>query len=256
MASLIVTDLDKTLLNDKKEITSYSVNVLKRCKKNGIKIAFATARPERATEEFQRLFQPDFIISNNGATISESNGNVIYNKYIPQTTRDTLISTLISMNDVTCLTVEAGICLYTNYKGEPWDSANWNPIYNDFSERLNINTPKISIECSNNALISDLISQYSNLHLYFNSGENWSQIMHIDSTKMKAIHYLSTLLGIKISNIIAFGDDYNDIEIIEKCGKGVAVENAIELVKKVASCICLNNNENGVAKWIESHLLN
>ena len=255
MVSLIVTDLDGTLLNDIKEITSYSVNVLNKCQKNGIKIAFASARPERATEEFQRLFHPDFVISNNGATISEGDGNVIYNKFIPGATRDSLISMLISMNDVTCLTVEAGTCLYTNYKGESWDSANWNPIYNDFSEQLNINTPKISIECGNNALIFDLISQYSDLHLYFNSDENWSQIMHIDSTKMNAIHYLSALLGIEISNIIAFGDDYNDIEMIEKCGKGVAVENAIELVKKAASCICLNNNENGVANWIERHLL-
>lgn len=255
MIKLIITDLDKTLLNDKKEVTDYTAEVLKKCQTKGIKVAFATARPERATMNFQQSFQPDYIISNNGATIS-CKGKTIYNNFIPTDIGNMLISTLIAMNDVVCLTVEAGTCLYTNYNGEPWDTENWNPIYNDFSKPLKISIPKVSIECKNIDPITELVAKYPNLHLYFNSGENWSQVMHIDSTKMRAIHYLSKGLGIKDQNIVAFGDDFNDIEMLQQCGKGIAVENGIESVKQVADCICRSNNDDGVAKWIETNLFN
>lgn len=255
LIELIITDLDKTLLNDKKELSSYTEEVLLECRrKKGIKVAFATARPERATKGFQQLIQPDYVISNNGATIS-CNGNTIYNNIIPTDVCNMLISNLVKMRDVIWLTAEAGACLYTNYKGEPWDTENWNPVYNDFSEQLNEDISKISIECKKPELINTLISEFPNLHLYTNSGEDWCQVMHVKSTKMNAALYLSEVLKISCRNFVAFGDDYNDIELIKKSGTGVAVGNAIESVKQVADFISLSNNNDGVAKWLEENIL-
>ena len=247
-------DLDKTLLNDQKEMSQYTADILHKCRALDLKTAFATARPERVTSAFQQLFQPDFVIANNGGTITQS-GDIIHNINIPQIMSDSLISTLIAMDGVTCMTVEAGDCLYTTYRGEPWDTANWNLVYNDLSQPLGVDTPKISVECVNHAALSECIADYPQLHLYFNSGEDWSQVMHIESTKMNAIHHLSGLLSISIDEVIAFGDDYNDIEMIETCGQGIAVENAIEAVKQVAKDICPFNNQDGVAKWLEAHVL-
>lgn len=45
---LIVTDLDNTLLRRHKTVSDYSLRVFGRCRKQGIKIAFAAARPQRA----------------------------------------------------------------------------------------------------------------------------------------------------------------------------------------------------------------
>lgn len=90
--------------------------------------------------------------------------------------------------------------------------------------------------------------------MYSNNGEDWCQVMHKDSTKMNAIRKIAELLSVKIENIVAFGDDSNDIEMIRSCGIGVAVENAIDSVKQAADYICCNNDNDGVAKWIKEKI--
>ena len=54
---------------------------------------------------------------------------------------------------------------------------------------------------------------------------------------------------------VYFGDDHDDIEPIKMCGMGVAVSNAIDEVKDVADAIAGNNDEDGVAKFIERKIL-
>ena len=54
--------------------------------------------------------------------------------------------------------------------------------------------------------------------------------------------------------MVAFGDDFNDIGMLQFCGKGIAMKNAIPEVKAIADEICLSNEEDGVAKWITENL--
>ena len=75
------------------------------------------------------------------------------------------------------------------------------------------------------------------------------------SHKGKAIEYLSDLLGIDRESIIAFGDNYNDLSMIEFAGTGVAMGNAEEEVKKIANHVTSRNGESGVAKAINSLVL-
>jgi hydroxymethylpyrimidine pyrophosphatase-like HAD family hydrolase len=56
-----------------------------------------------------------------------------------------------------------------------------------------------------------------------------------------------------LSGVMAFGDNYNDIEMIRNCGLGIAVGNAIQEVKDVAKEITLNSKEDGVAIAIEKY---
>ena len=50
-----------------------------------------------------------------------------------------------------------------------------------------------------------------------------------------------------VKETIAFGDGYNDLSLIEYCGYGVAMENAVDEVKERANYITLSNNDNGIA---------
>ena len=54
--------------------------------------------------------------------------------------------------------------------------------------------------------------------------------------------------------IVAFGDDYNDIDMLQSCGIGVAVGNALEEVKRSADRVCGSNDEDGVAHWLSENL--
>lgn len=59
---------------------------------------------------------------------------------------------------------------------------------------------------------------------------------------------LPDFINISLDDICAFGDDINDIEMIEHCGYGVAMENSLDIVKEKADFVTLSNEENGVAK--------
>lgn len=56
--------------------------------------------------------------------------------------------------------------------------------------------------------------------------------------------------GIKTEEIIAFGDDYADIGMLELCGKGIAMGNAINEVKENADWIIGSNDEDGIAEYL------
>jgi hydroxymethylpyrimidine pyrophosphatase-like HAD family hydrolase len=59
-----------------------------------------------------------------------------------------------------------------------------------------------------------------------------------------------------IKDVIAFGDNYNDVEMLKHVGCGVAVANAREEVKAISDYTTLSNTENGVALFIQQHLVN
>ncbi len=253
---MIVTDLDRTLLRNNKRLSEYTQSILHKCHQNGVLIAFATARPERATRQLQMDAVVSYVIANNGATVT-CKGKCIKNIAIPENTKFSLIKQFTENKKISSITVEVGDFLYTNDKGyKNWSlDADWNPIYTDFSSPIKEETCKISVECESIDAVLEIVREYPEVHLLSNNGENWSQIMHCNASKFNAISYVSDLAGIPLENVIAFGDDYNDVEMIKKCGIGVAVNNGVEEAKQAAHFICDANDNDGVAKFIEQHIL-
>ena len=73
--------------------------------------------------------------------------------------------------------------------------------------------------------------------------------------KVQAIREMARLLNISLSDIVAFGDDKNDMEMLQICGTGVAVANAVSDVKNAADSVTRSNDEDGVAEWIAKNVL-
>ncbi|AGA78170.1 Cof-type HAD-IIB family hydrolase [Echinicola vietnamensis] len=93
------------------------------------------------------------------------------------------------------------------------------------------------------------------LHLY-RSKDTYIEIAPKAISKASALEQLlEKKYGISLSEVIAFGDNYNDIEMLQAVGYGVAVGNAREEVKAVADEVTATNKEDGVAIMIEKHLL-
>jgi Cof subfamily protein (haloacid dehalogenase superfamily) len=88
------------------------------------------------------------------------------------------------------------------------------------------------------------------------SKPNYLEFMHPEATKGHSLKALAQKFGIHREEIMAFGDSYNDIDMLEFAGMGVAMGNAPEDVKKSADYITDTNNEDGVAKVVEKYVLN
>ncbi|NLT14504.1 MAG: HAD hydrolase family protein, partial [Clostridiales bacterium] len=81
-------------------------------------------------------------------------------------------------------------------------------------------------------------------------------VMNKSTSKLNAVKQLADLWNIPVSLVAAFGDDYNDIEMLSGCGTGVAMANAIAEVKEAANAVTGTNNDDGVAAYIMSQILN
>ena len=256
---MIVTDLDNTLLRKDKTISEYTKTVFHKCRESGFLIVFATARPERATIQWQIDRSSCYVIANNGATITHA-GKEIRNIPISENTKQSIIKRIIEDKNITGLCVETGNLLYSNDTNfSTWgatytEDTGWNPVYNDFLAPVTENICKLSVECANPKLILNILRSYPDLRVFPNNGEHWHQITHESASKFNAITYLSKITDIEPQDIIAFGDDFNDVEMLEKCGIGVAVENAVADAKEVADYICGSCDDDGVAKFIETYL--
>ena len=70
-------------------------------------------------------------------------------------------------------------------------------------------------------------------------------------SKAEAIKKLTQILEIPIEDVIAFGDEVNDMEMLKLVGLGIAMENADDVVKEAADRIAGNNDQDGVGKELE-----
>lgn len=73
--------------------------------------------------------------------------------------------------------------------------------------------------------------------------------------KGKGIHRLGELYGITADEIMALGDSQNDLDMLKAAGFPVAMANAVDEVKAVASYVTASNNDDGVAAAVEKFVL-
>lgn len=69
------------------------------------------------------------------------------------------------------------------------------------------------------------------------SGESWCRFASKNADKVIALRQVIEELNLSLSEAVAFGDDFSDIEMLKACGIGVAVDNAIVEVKDAADYI-------------------
>jgi hypothetical protein len=156
---------------------------------------------------------------------------------------------------------EAGISIAAQLFGKHYANFNitelWGWLKNEFTDFKDycIETEKIYSFVENAETINFLERNLPDELYMVISRDNLAMIMHKDATKSKAVSALAGYWGIEGHEILAFGDDMNDIDLLEHCGISVAVGNALEEAKRVADYVCGTNENDGVAKWLEEKVL-
>lgn len=252
---LIITDLDKTFLKTDKSISQFSLDVIKECKEQGINIAIATARSEKVAKKYIDIIKPDIVISNGGA-LAKYRDDIVYKCMLSDFMSDKLIKDFILNPNVGEITVETENALYWNSDDlQQYGNDFAHAIYNDYNKSLNCPTYKIIIEIFEANVATQLAKKYFECNFHGYSGEKWHRFAHKNATKNFAINKLLDYLQIDVNQVAAFGDDYNDIDMLKTCGYGVAVSNAIDEVLKIATHVTDSNDNDGVAKFIKQNFL-
>ena len=252
---MIVTDLDRTLLHTDETISDYSLNVLKRYHEAGIKIVYATGRGGRSAKSVATSELFDGGITQSGAVIVVDE-SIMARYTIPL---DKVRSMLNSFYEYGLNAMaEDDRHYYGSKKTYDFVTNGWTSPANF----IIVDLPSIMIEAEKiNVFVynqDDIDFVRSNLydHMYLTvARDGHGMILRDEATKATAVAKLAELWGIESKEIISFGDDMIDIDVLAYSGIGVAVSNAIDEVKAVADYVCDTNDNDGVAKWLEENVI-
>lgn len=250
---MIVTDLDNTLLRSDKTISGYTRDVLNRCRARGVRVMFATARPPRTVRRFALGFEPDAIAYHNGALVMDGGRELFQAGISGADARRIMLRLSTELPGVT-LSLEQGDQLYANFDTDiVWRGEDC--VRTDFSDLPDLTVYKLIVGISSPediARIAPLLPDY----LYAQPCENTlALIMNRRATKLGGIRDVAAAHGIPMERVAAFGDDFNDIDMLRACGVGVAVDNALPEVKAAADQLCADCDADGVAHWLETNVL-
>ncbi|MCL2203111.1 MAG: HAD family hydrolase [Defluviitaleaceae bacterium] len=257
---MIATDLDQTLLMSDKNISSFTKNILNACKQQGILITFATARTEIDCKSYAEEINPDAIVSSRGLLVKAGEDTISRFTLNVETTNKIILSCLEQSNVryILAFTVKG---TFTNIPADEHNTI-WgkcNPeMYTDFSNGLDYEAYDIVAEIFDDATANIIAALFSMIDVKKISGQHWFSFgvknANKSINKFDGIKSLATHFNIDLEDIVAFGDDFCDVEMLRGCGIGVAVDNAIDEVKNVADFICDSNDDDGVAKWISERI--
>jgi len=260
---LMAVDIDGTLLNSKGEITPRTVKAIRNGVEKGLIFTIATGRPIQGVEYLNDILGLDLpYITYNGAmaVLGKSRKILWEQKLSPRDARD--IINIGQKFDVSMM-IWKDNCLYVNRfdeKSEKYRSqSRVKPvIYNDVNEITENGVTKILWYEDQDKLekyLKELGNYLSGNVTYFTSLPYFLEFVDKRASKAIALEKLGQYFNIKQSEIIAVGDGFNDISMIEYAGLGVAMGNSHETIKQKADFVTLSNDNDGIAYVIEKFVL-
>lgn len=245
----VIADLDRTLLRTNKTLSEYTVDVMRKCRERSIAVMAATARPERAIQQYRRQICFDAVTVMNGARVILPDS--VLENCISHQSGKRVLSGLVTIPD-TLISVETSDGIYSNADIPEWNSNYYGGFPNLPTEGA---LYKILVSSTGKALCNQLEKILTNDVYYTVANGDLVQIMSKNATKWNGIRAMLKAFDISEAEAVYFGDDNDDIEPIRMCGVGVAVSNAIEAVIVEADYVAGSNDEDGAASFIEENIL-
>lgn len=250
-------DLDGTLLTNDKKISERTLESLLRCKEDGKVIAFNSGRPTQFIYSvLPKIFHEEIVISSNGAMVYK-NKKLIHENLIEKNTVWDIIQMVETVFTDMFFIVEQVNTSLTKCKDRDYNESMFCQ-YHEFTYENVVDSPKILLKTSNLDyfdlnILNMLIPE--SCRLVFTDNMEFAQIVHAETNKLYGIKKILERENIHLEDLVAFGDDLNDKEILSWAGYGVAMGNAVDEIKDVSGYVTDTNERDGVAKFIEEYVL-
>ncbi len=263
----IVMDIDGTLYNSEKAITPSTKKALFKARERGVTIAVATGRPLHGVRDVARELRlrekGGYIISYNGGKIVDAKKNEIISETF-------LAAEYVSRIEALAEKYNAPLVVHTP---DALLTGDIDDKFINLEARLNkMPLVKFTRHFADSGykffkcIITGEADRASRLEKIFadefkgelsvyRSEPYFLEILPLGIDKAGAISALSSHLGISDGEIIACGDGFNDISMIEAAGLGVAMANAQQSVIDAADFVTLSCDDDGLVPVIEKYLL-
>jgi Cof subfamily protein (haloacid dehalogenase superfamily) len=260
---LVALDVDGTLIDSRHRITERTVKAIKSAASKGIIFIISTGRPIQSAIPMMEELGLDvpFITYNGAMVVMGKSGDILYEVCIEPGHAGEIYR--LGEEYGTTIIVWSKNRLYVNRMDERayfyGKQARTMPELLADPERIfRQGVIKIlwydEIE-SINRYVEEMKFKLKGDVNYHTSKPFYLEFVNNSVSKALALQKISEYYGIKRNEIIAIGDGYNDLSMIEYAGLGVAMANSEQEIKGRADYITLSNDEDGVAEVIEKFLL-
>lgn len=289
MYKLVAIDIDGTLLNSRGELSARTKDVVRRVSSRGVHVVLTSGRVSDSVGRIaNELNASKYIICDNGALIYDNEEkNIIEASYISKETVLELVRTCIenniyymvfSTNKIMVRDLKhMALAFYKkrhNIDDETSGAAEIELGGIELIEQCKEPFTRIVV-CDQDRVIYnsivhklqayedvDLMAVPHVSHKVIKDGDkevflsySYAELLAKGTNKWVAIEKLAKKLNVELTEVMAIGDNFNDIEMIKNAALGVAVNNGSPLAKQVAEVIAPSNDHDGVAIVLENYIL-
>lgn len=259
MYKMIALDVNGTLLTDQKELTNEVIEAIKKAHRAGVKIVLCTERSYdgivKVVHDLGNQFI-DYAICFNGALVKDAKTHTILSRV--NLTREDLSYLYLLSERAGCsvhFNDEHSICTPNQHIGKyTIQEAYYNNValyYRNIYDLPEKFVPSKAIFSEEKLKLDTFINQlpkefFSRFHA-LKSGPNFFEILNSTASKGNALKALCERLDIDQQDVLAIGNQDNDLSMLAFAGKSVAMGNADKIVLDIADDVTGTNNQNGVA---------
>ncbi|MCP0886329.1 Cof-type HAD-IIB family hydrolase [Ligilactobacillus sp. WILCCON 0076] len=285
MIQIIASDMDGTLLNDEMVISDYNAKAIKQAQSQGVHFIISTGR---AINEIKPLLDKVNIscpmITINGAQMYDENGKLTKTVALTDQLANKICSTLKKSGLYFELVTTTGV--YSDNKAKR--IANFAELLSrvspDTPYKLAVTLASARMELMNINYVDDYFTLINDPHMSIlkivafsqegpkvlnplreeisknpalkvtASSDSNIEINSINAQKGIALQSFADSLNIPLDNVMAIGDNNNDVSMLKVAGISYAMSNGSIEVKRLANRLAKNNTEDGVGKAIEEIL--
>ncbi|WP_210129293.1 Cof-type HAD-IIB family hydrolase [Staphylococcus sp. GDX8P66P] len=280
MINLIATDMDGTLLNAAHEISEDNIQAIKYAQSQGITVVIATGRA--FYEANAPINQTDLkvpYICLNGAEVRDESFNIMSTSNLNRELINRITEELNKENIFYQVYTNLGIYtenplrdleIYIDIAQRAGQVADVEKIKSGIQKRIDNGTLKVvdnydKIQDTPGEIVMKILAFDSDLEKIDRVSETLAkseslavssssrgniEITHSDAQKGIALNTIAERLNIDMKNVMAIGDNMNDVSMLERVGYSVAMENAAPEVKAIAKYETDSNEQSGVGKAI------
>lgn len=249
---IIAVDLDDTLLHSNGTVSERTLNTLKQCKEKGFILSISSTRGFGSCKKIADQISADYVCCQAGNMIVDKHQNIIYKNPFKTEDVESIVETFSKHTDL--IFVDSDFNLYGQVIND--FTKKWGVVYHDTNKLKNLNAYKLCVgytEPLNNQIMEYCTQKGFVCRKMIDA--DYMFITPANSNKFYALEQLATICKTNISNLVVFGDDHSDLLSIQNAGFGVAMKNSKPEIIENAKYITLSNDEDGVADFLEKHLL-
>ncbi|MCH5209357.1 MAG: Cof-type HAD-IIB family hydrolase [Oscillospiraceae bacterium] len=251
---LLLSDLDDTLLTTDKRISEENTRAIEYFKSEGGLFTFATGRVPIGAKLLLDYIRPNApMVCFNGAAVYDFNDNKILWSRSLGTEAVKVVEYIDKMFDFVGIEIcTADKIYFSKVNNVVMDHQKAEKLPDNFLDYHEVKEEWIKVlfmtEADRLHEIKEAItaSPFTKDYSFVQSDPRFYELLPKGVSKGEGLLRLADLLGINRTHTIGIGDNENDIELVRNAGTGIAVENAVEEVKRVADFITVDNNSHAI----------